>query len=296
MRSACFALFLWSLLGCVPTMTVPESRPDRRVPDGDVNPGTPRQEARVEYADWMNIGGTDGEHPSGIARHIRGKGIRATIVDRAELTREVLGEGAKLGVWMPFGVNRDKYGGKLRFYYENIVDESWDSELVAGIRLARQRYGIEVVPYLGKISLATEEEFARAGRMLAAGGCKTVILDNLSDTSDRAAPGRVRMLRDRYGIESVGSEFPEKQPTMSDFGFAVDMPPMPGRGTPRGASQAKQNGAMASDQPLAIVLQIGWPEGMVARAAYWKSVKSDLTLYANLANAESREAIKALKR
>ncbi len=264
----------------------PEDTPDVRVPT-------------TTYADWLNVGGSHGVHPSGVAAHIRKKGIRDTIVDRAELTREVLGPAMgsggppKLGVWMPFGVRRDLYGGKLRFFYNPHPDlgVDWEEQLVAGIRTARQRHGVEVVLYLGKVSNCSPDEFDRVLALLNRAGCKTVIIDNLSDTKDRAAPALVARIR-RAGL-TIGSEFPEKQPVLADFGFAVDMTVHPTTGAKQGAHQAQAGGLIPNGQPLSILLKAGWPGGMPARIRHWQRMSEELTLYANLSNSDTLAAVTA---
>ena len=120
----------------------------------------------------------------------------------------------------------------------NLMSE-WNTD-IAGMNEVRREMESEVLPYLGGLDWMSEAEFHACGRVMEAAGVKKIVIDTLS-----MAPGspvetvRVQMFRDVYGIEQVGSEFPQKFPSNADFGFAIDQPNNPDTGRAQGASFAE---------------------------------------------------------
>lgn len=243
------------------------------------------------FSDWLPIAGTDPDDDSGIASSIRTNGIYKTIMDRAKLTASILGKGSRLGIWLPLGIRRDLFDDKatFRFYYPNAID-NWENDLMRGARYAQIEHGVQLVPYLGKISLANPTEFDQMLRILLGMGSTEVILDVLSDPNDRVSPVRVYELR-KQRITHIVSEFPEMVPTLADSGLAIDQAPKP-NGSPQGAELAVKNGNIPNGMPVKIVIT-GQPDVAAERIKRWQAEDTVDEIFGRLRNPQIRAAIEA---
>lgn len=250
--------------------------------------------------DSFHIAGTNNNHPSGIAHHIRKAGIYDSVMERVEL---IAGLGVfEMTVWGYSGHRYDIWpGGKIRFDYQphpDIGGEQWRRRFISACDDAYVELGVVVSLYMGKAGMVSPIEWARGLHTLTSIPSREVILDNMSeDTSDQ---GDSRDLDDAIAQEriaqlvergySIGSEFPERAANLADFGYAYDMTDNPRSGSPRGASLAHRDGLIPNGQPLWIVLGHGWPDQR-ERMAYWEEQNPGVKFAANLSSKENQDLV-----